>query len=140
MGSKDQSQRGASAVEFAILAPIFVAVLFSVLEFGLILYTKSMLAHASREAARYGVVFCTPRRSESEIRAVVQDYLNHCGLTSTANVRVTGAAGASGADLDVLVTYTYQYFVLSKILSIAPFAGELPSSIDLQADTVMHME
>ena len=139
MGSKDHSQRGAAAVEFAILAPIFIGLLFAIVEFGLILYTQSMLAHASREGARYGVVFCTPRRTTTEIRAVVQDYLNNCGLISTADVQVTGAGGASGNNLQILVDYNYQYFVLSRILN--SFSGSsMASSIDLQANTVMIME
>jgi Flp pilus assembly protein TadG len=139
MGSTDKSQRGASAVEFAILAPLFVALLFAIVEFGLIIYTKSMLAHASREGARYGVVYCTPRRTSSEIQAVVQNFLNQCGLTSTASVTVTGAGGASGSNLDVLVTYTYQYFIVSKFInSFSP--GSLASTINLGADTIMRME
>jgi len=139
MGSKDQSQRGAAAVEFAILAPIFIAVLFAIVEFGLIIYTQSMLTHASREAARFGVVYCTPRRSATEIRTVVQNYLNQCGLTSTAAVTVTGAGGAGGGSLDVQINYIYQYFVLSNILT--PFyGGSMSSTLNLQANTVMRME
>lgn len=139
MGKTDQSQRGASTVEFALLAPIFVALLFAIVEFGLILYTQSMLTHASREGARFGVVFCTPRRTNVEIQAVVQDFLNSCGLTSTANVMVTGAGGAGGGNLDVQINYIYQYFVLSNILT--PFyGGSMSSTLNLQANTVMRME
>jgi Flp pilus assembly protein TadG len=140
MGSKEQSQRGTAAVEFAIMAPLFVAVLFAIVEFGLILYTQSMLTHASREGARFGVVYCTPRRTAGEIQQVVQGFLDQCGLTSTASVTVTGAGGAGGSDLDVLVTYTYQFFVLSKIINSCSLGGSLPSTIDLRSETVMRME
>ncbi|MEW6659124.1 MAG: TadE/TadG family type IV pilus assembly protein [Thermodesulfobacteriota bacterium] len=141
MGSKDQSQRGASAVEFAIMAPLFIAVLFAIVEFGLILYTQSMLTHASREGARFGVVYCTPRRTTTEIQQVVQNFLNQCGLTSTANVAVTGAGGGSGSNLDVAINYTYQYVVLSKILNSCYLGGvSLPSTLNLASETVMRME
>lgn len=139
MGSKDQSQRGTAAVEFALLAPLFVAVLFAIVEFGLIIYTKSMLAQATREAARFGVVYSTPRRTQDEIKAVVQDYLNQCSLTSGAAITVTGAGGASGSNLEVLVKYTYKFFVLPQDMNQF-LGGSLPTSIDLQADTVMHLE
>jgi Flp pilus assembly protein TadG len=140
MGSKDRSQRGASAVEFAIMAPLFVAVLFAIVEFGLILYTQSMLTHASREGARFGVVYCSPRRSTAEIQQVVQNFLDQCGLTSTATVAVNGAGGTSGSDLGVAVNYTYEFFVLSRIINSCYLGGSLPSTLDLASDTVMRME
>ena len=139
MRSKDQSQRGTAAVEFALLAPLFIALLFAIVEFGLIVYTKSMLAQATREAARFGVVFSTPRRTQDEIKAVVQNYLNQCSLNNGADITVTGAGGASGSNLEVLVTYTYKFFVLPQDMNHF-LGGSLPTSIDLQADTVMHLE
>jgi len=135
----DQGQRGASAVEFAVLAPLFVALLFAIVEFGLILYTKNMLAHASREGARFGVVYCTPRRTDEEIKAVVQNFLNKYGLTSTATVTVTGAGGASGSSLDVLVNYTYNFFVLPADMNTF-FGGSMSNTLNLTAETIMHME
>ena len=139
MGKTDQSQRGAAAVEFALLAPLFIALLFAIVEFGLIVYTKSMLAHASREAARLGVVYSTPRRTEAEIKAVVQNYLNQCNLTSTANVLVNWVTDSTGKKLDVTVDYTYRFFVLPQDMNRF-FGGSLPSTLNLQADTVMRME
>ncbi len=139
MGRKDPNQRGTAAVEFALLAPIFIAVLFAIVEFGLILYTKSMLAQATREGARYGVVYCTPRRTTAEIQAVVQKYLNQCNLTSGATVTVTGAGGASGSVLDVGVTYSYRFFVLPADMNRF-LGGKLPTSISLNTDTRMIME
>lgn len=147
MGSKDQSQRGAAAVEFALLAPLFVAVLFAIVEFGLIIYTKSMLAQATREGARFGVVYTTPRRTAADIQAVVQTYLNQCGFTSSATVTTAAATmfpdhgypPQSGDRLEVQVVYTYQFFVLPKILNTF-MGGTLPTGINLQTDTVMRVE
>lgn len=139
MKSADQRQRGASAVEFAILAPLFVALLFAIVEFGLVLYTKGMLTHASREGARFGVVYGPPRRDSAAIEAVVRNYLNQCGLTNTASVTITGVAGASGSPLDVKVDYTYQFFVLPQDLNQF-FGGSLPTTLNLTAETVMLME
>ncbi|MHB8069781.1 MAG: TadE/TadG family type IV pilus assembly protein [Desulfobaccales bacterium] len=139
MGRKDQSQRGTAAVEFALLAPLFVAVLFAIVEFGLVIYTKSMLAQATREGARYGVVYATPRRTQGEIQAVVQNFLNQCGLTSDAAVAITGAGGASGTALSVGVTYSYQFFVLPRDMNRF-LGGRLPSSISLNTTTRMILE
>jgi Flp pilus assembly protein TadG len=125
-------------VEFAIVAPLFVSLLFGAIEFGLIIYTQGMLAHASREGARFGVIYATPRRTQSEIQAVVQNYLNKVNLTSTATVTVTGAGGASGAPLSVGIDYTYQFFVLPK--DINNLLGGKMANLNLAANAVMLME
>jgi len=98
-----------------------------------------MLAQATREGARYGVVYATPRRSQDEIKAIVQNYLNQCNLTSGATITVTGAGGASGSNLDVTVDYTYQFFVLPNVMNRF-MGGSLPTGINLTTDTVMRLE
>jgi Flp pilus assembly protein TadG len=138
MKSADRSQRGASAVEFALVAPLFVALLFAIVEFGMILYTKGMLTHAAREGARYGVVFCTPRRTTTEISTEVRKYLNLSGLTDDANVTVTGAGGASGSALTVGVAYTYKFCVLPQNINNY-LAGKM-ADLNLTATTIMYME
>jgi Flp pilus assembly protein TadG len=140
MKSIDRSQRGASAVEFAVIAPLFISLLFAIVEFGLIIYTKGMLTHASREGARYGVIYGNPRRTVSEINTVVQNYLNDVGLTSTAVVSVTYPDGNnnSGSRLKVQVDYTYHYLVLPNNIA-AFFSGKMPD-LNLQATAEMRME
>lgn len=49
------SQRGATLVEFAIGATVFLMVMFGVIEFGRALWTHNALADAARRAARYAV-------------------------------------------------------------------------------------
>ena len=47
-------ERGASAVEFAIIAPLFFMIVFGMFSGGLLYNEKSQLTYASREATRYG--------------------------------------------------------------------------------------
>jgi Flp pilus assembly protein TadG len=139
MRSADRNQKGASAVEFAIIAPVFISLLFAIVEFGLIIYTKGMLANATREGARYGVVFCNPRRTVTEIKTVVQNFLNQVNLTSTAAVSVTYPDGNNnpGSRLRVEVNYTYHYFVLPS--NVTHFIGRM-SDLNLTASADMRME
>ncbi|MBI4642331.1 MAG: pilus assembly protein [Deltaproteobacteria bacterium] len=139
MRSADRNQKGASVVEFAIIAPLFISLLFAIVEFGLIIYTKGMMAHASREGGRFGVVYGIPRKTVSEIQAVVQNYLNQMGLTSTATVAVTYPDGNSdsGSRLRVDINYTYHYFVLPS--NINQFLGKM-SDLNLTATAEMRME
>ena len=48
-------QRGATLVEFAIGASVFLMVMFGVIEFGRLLWTHNALTDAARRAARYAV-------------------------------------------------------------------------------------
>jgi Flp pilus assembly protein TadG len=48
-------QRGASLVEFAIAATVFLMAIFAVLEFGRALWTHNALADAARRGARYAI-------------------------------------------------------------------------------------
>ena len=46
-------QRGAAAVEFAIVLPLLLVFVFGIIEFGFLLYDKAVITNASREGARY---------------------------------------------------------------------------------------
>ncbi len=106
---RSKNQEGASLVEFSVLAPLFVVLLFGLVEFGLSIYNKGVVSNASREGARFGVVFSTPRKTSGEITAKVQEFLTKSGFTDTANINVTGAQGASGNPLSVTVAYPLQF-------------------------------
>jgi Flp pilus assembly pilin Flp len=51
-----QDQEGAAAVEFALLLPLLVLLLFGMIEFGLAFNTRIQATNAAREAARQAVV------------------------------------------------------------------------------------
>jgi len=50
------SSRGQTLVEFALVLPIIVILLFGIIDFGLMLNHRITLQHAVREGARYGMV------------------------------------------------------------------------------------
>ncbi len=121
-------------MEFSLLAPLFVVLLFGLLEFGLAIYSKGVVTNASREGTRFGVVYTSPRKTAGEITAKVQEYLTKSGFTDTVTVNVTGAGGTSGTPLSVSVTYPYNFQVLPN------FVCSLIGNINLTSNTVMLME
>ncbi|MDI6853740.1 MAG: pilus assembly protein [Deltaproteobacteria bacterium] len=130
------NQKGVALVEMALVAPIFVVVLFGLLEFGYIIYSKQVLANASREGARLGVVLSNPRKTQAEIEEQVQKYLEKSGFDPT-EVTVTypsGLPGASGDPFAVRLDYAYNFKVLPK------FIQSLTGSLGLTAEAVMLME
>jgi Flp pilus assembly protein TadG len=48
----DRSQRGSAAVEFALVAPIFFALLFAILETGIIFFANQYLESITQQSAR----------------------------------------------------------------------------------------
>jgi Flp pilus assembly protein TadG len=126
---------GAAAVEFALLLPLLMMILFGIIEFGFVLYDQEVITNASREGARFGIVIGDPRPATGQIQNVVDTYLTNAGLDSgNATVSVAGAQGASGTDLTVSVAYPYNFLVLPN------FAASLGSILNLGATTVMKLE
>ncbi len=129
-----KKQEGASLVEFSVIAPLFVVLLFGLVEFGMAIYDKGVLTNAGREGARFGVIYSNPRKTSTEIRTKVQTYLTNVGFTDTATINVTGAGGNSGDSLTVSVIYPYHFTVLPNFIS------GLAGTMNLTANTIMLME
>ena len=70
-----KSQRGATAVEFAVVLPLLLLLIFGAIEFGLFLFNRHVITNAVREAARAGIVVRIPRLSDAEIQAIAR---NNC--------------------------------------------------------------
>jgi hypothetical protein len=138
-----RAEKGASAVEFAIVLPFLLVLIFGMIEFSVLLYDKAVITNASREGARVGIVFSDPRVDDTVVTQAVTDYCQGhlitfkpgSGLGIDINPSWPARAGTSaGDDLRVQVTYEYDFLVLPAF--IAPFAD----GINLSAETVMRME
>ncbi len=80
MSRSFRRQRGAAAVEFAVVAPVFVLLIFGMIEYGRMVMVQQMLTNASREGARRAVL---EGATETDVRTVVTNYL------TPANIPVT---------------------------------------------------
>ena len=141
MRSKSSSQKGASAVEFALILPLLMLILWGIIEFSLLLYNKQVITNASREGARAGIVAQNPRVTDGEIVGVVNSYCATYLVTFGGGVLsvTTGAPGTSfGQPLTVTVTYPYQFLVFHNIANT--FFGGSFGTIPLTAVTVMRYE
>ena len=68
------SQKGATAVEFAIVLPLLILLIFGMIEFGLYLFNRHVITNAAREGARAGIISRPVRLSNEEIETVVLNY------------------------------------------------------------------
>jgi Flp pilus assembly protein TadG len=137
---KNQDEKGAATVEFAIVAVLLFSLIFGIIEFGVLMYDKHVLTNASREGARAGVVMQIPRLTEADIRTVVDKYAKaHMVTFGSSNDPITNVTweddppnGTSfGTDLEVNVTYSFDFLFLS-MFGLGP--------IPLSAETHMRME
>jgi len=64
---KNRTQKGAAVVEFAVVLPLLLLIVFGIIEFGFIFYNKALLTNASREGARQAIVYRTDSSTGNRI-------------------------------------------------------------------------
>lgn len=140
-----KNNKGAAMIEFTLVLPLLLTLVFGIIEFGIIIYDKAMITNASREGARGGIVMAVPRISEGEIKGIVKNYCNThlislkggTGPTITdSNIVVTGALGSYPDNLTVTVNYKYGFLIIPQFVTSITGTGD----ITLTATTVMRME
>lgn len=94
------SERGAAAVEFALILPILVLILFGVIEFVGVYNAQLMVTGAAREAARDMAIHGAVDDAAEAARAAA------IGIPEGAlDVTVAPATCAEGTDITVTVVY-----------------------------------
>jgi Flp pilus assembly protein TadG len=82
-----KSEDGAGLVEFAIAAPVFMLVLYAIIELGLAVWQKNSVASDVREGARYAVVRGTTSGRTATAESIAS-YVKTRTSLDTAAVRV----------------------------------------------------
>ena len=71
MSIKIKKEEGASAIEFALVLPLLLVLVFGIIEFSILFYDKAMLTNASREGARVGIVYRYQDAQKQELHILV---------------------------------------------------------------------
>lgn len=109
MKTKDRHEsRGASMVEFALVLPVLVLLLFGVIEFTRAYNAKTSMTHAAREGARTLALRGSVSDAQARVRASSPS-LNQANLTITT----TPASGTCtpGQTVTVVVSYRMPYSI-----------------------------
>jgi Flp pilus assembly protein TadG len=106
--------RGASALEFALTAPVFFLFIFGIIQFGLLLWTQIGLQHGAEMAARCASVNSTlcPSGNPGAITSYAAQQAFGLALPSQTFTYSTSACGNQ-----VSASYTFEF---PAILNLSP--------------------
>jgi hypothetical protein len=152
-----RGERGATTMEFALILPIFIALVFGIIEFGHTWYIYHAITNASREGARLGVRYrinaaglrVAPKGfTDPSIETFVKNYLKQIFdedyVDNHVDVTLGGAAAAYnptfpadgddpvGMDLSVTVSAPKSWFILGPLMGL--------QDLNIQAETKMNIE
>ena len=130
-------EQGAVAVEFALILPVLLVLVFGIVDFGHAWYMRHVLQNSCREGARYATRYQTDgsgdRLLPSALTPTIQNYILNTTLkngdsgllASNADVHVTPSGPAYAEtvitnlplkDLTVQVTAKKYWFILNKLV------------------------
>lgn len=111
----EASERGAVAVEFALLAPVLVMLLLGIMEFGRAYNVQASLTNAAREGVRVMAI----NNSQSDARSAAKNAVGPLNpALADGNVTFSATSCAVGSQMTVTISYS-----LSTMTGIAgPFA------------------
>jgi len=99
-------RRGAAAVEFAIVAPLFFLLVMGMIEYGRMVMVQQVITNASREGARRAVL---DGATTAAVQSTVTNYMTSAKITSpTVTVTPNPPSGAaSGSPITVTVSIPF---------------------------------
>jgi Flp pilus assembly protein TadG len=137
---RGRCQKGAAAVEFAVVFPILLLLVAGIMDFGHYWYIGHVLSDASREGARYGSRYVThfdptkgtvrtlpqnliPTISDHVLLSAYANYANRLPTTPSPTVTPSGAGytntnptAVAGKDLIITVSATKTWWVLGSLI------------------------
>lgn len=96
---KAKARRGTAAVEFAVVAPVFIALVFGLLECGRVVMVQQMLTTASREGARLAI---TENSTLAGVESAVDTYLTNGAVTGATTTVTPSLSSAQPGDTIVV--------------------------------------
>jgi Flp pilus assembly protein TadG len=134
-------QRGTALVEFALVLPLLLLVLFGVLDFGKAFNYWNDETHLAAEGARWAEVDSNPGGSGQTLQQYIQQQADSGELRSNATVCVsfpsnpdTGTSGQVGDPVTVTVSSTYDWLPF-----VSAQAGLTPSTT-IRGTATMRLE
>ena len=137
-GRPRKEEGGQSLVEFALVVPIFLLVLFAIVDFGMAFHAWITVTNSAREGARIGAVHAPAATIEQRVRDTATS-LEQANL----DVSVTNAddqGGQPGESVVVDVSYSYSLITpLADLLNMVS-GGTISNTFTLDSLADMRLE
>ncbi len=136
-----QTELGQSLVEFSMILPIFLILLFALVDFGRGFYSWLVITNAAREGARAAAVQSNSATVDSKIYgSFCANYPTDCSVDTTKmTVTKTNIQGTPGTDTSIDITYNFQFVTpLGSMLTLV--GGSSISAPTLKAHATMRLE
>ncbi len=129
-------EKGQALVEFALLVPIFLLLVFTIVDFGMGFHAWITVTNGAREGARLGAVMAT----QQEIESRVYESVTLPDEATKMTVTVTNAEGEPGES--VVVQVDYDYDLITPLSSLLQFiSGDtLGSTLTFSSTAEMRLE
>jgi hypothetical protein len=138
------SERGAEVIEFALILPLLLLIIFGIVDFGFLFQRYVVLTNAAMEGARVRVL---PGYDDADAEARARAYAVDGGLTGAANcppfcvavvpVSLPGSGAGFWPGFQIQVNYIHQYSYIGPIASM--FGGSF-ASVTLRAQSTMRSQ
>lgn len=119
---------GQALVEFALVVPSLLLLLFGIIEYGRILNAQMLITNASREGARRGAV----GDNDAAIQTAVNNYLQGAGLMASTSTTITRSTVNGTNQINVQLNY--------PLPMVLPVWFGLPNPLPVQGNTIMRIE
>jgi len=130
-----QRERGQGMVEFVLVLPIFLLLVFAIVDFGMGFHAWLTVTNSAREGASLGAV----RGTQAQIVQRVQDTSDSLD-PSNMTITVTNAQGTPGESIVVDVDYDYTLITpLDSVLGMVS-GGSVGPSITFSSSADMRLE
>ena len=120
---------GQALAEFALVVPIFLIVLFAIIDAGRFVYTANSLSNSAREAARVGSVGVRPTECSGMSRAACVERIardRSWGVAGVVETDVTCERVGLAGGTSVVATSTCRSGDLLHVRSTVPFSVVTP--------------
>ena len=119
MSNFRRSECGAALVEFAIVLPVLILLVFGIIDFGRMLFTLNNLTSAVREGARLAAVQPAGTALQAVVQPRVSSYVTSFGGSSSVTVNVTPATTQATTQFITVQIVSYPFTFLTPLPTIA---------------------
>lgn len=140
-GRLRKTEAGQALVEFTLILPIFLLLLFAIVDFGRGFYTWLLVTNAAREGARVAAVQSDGAAIDARIyNSFCDNYPSSCGLDpAKLSITKTNVQGSRGSSVAIDLSYDFQFATpIGGILNIV--SGGNLTAPTITAHTSMRLE